>query len=233
MKKPAVTLLMLAAICLVPVREPATGQTGGTVDLELVLAIDCSYSVDAREFALQVRGLAQAFQHPDVLEAIGAGPTGKIAVSVVQWSDSTSQGIVMPWTAIASGRDLQSFATQLFEIRRTVPEGGTSITAIMRYGADMLLTNQFNGRRLVIDIAADGRNNNGGNPRPMRELLAEQGITVNGLAILNEDQNLDKYFERNVVAGPGKFVIIANDYEAYAEAIRRKLIREITGPIVS
>ncbi len=226
-------LLVLAAVCLFTVRDKATGQSGVAVDLELVLAIDCSYSVDAQEFALQVRGLARAFQHPDVLEAIAAGPTGRIAVSVVQWSESTSQAVVIPWAELSSAGDLQSFASRLFEVRRSVPEGGTSITMVMRYAANMLKTNQYQGRRLVIDIAADGRNNNGGNPRPMRELLAEQGITVNGLAILNEDQNLDKYFERNVVAGPGRFVIVANDYEAYGKAILRKLIREITGPVVS
>ena len=203
------------------------------VDLKLVLAIDCSYSVDSREFALQVQGLARAFRDPEIVSAIAEGPYGRIAVTVVQWSDARNQRVGVPWTIVAGEADANRLSQQIAGLQRLLVDGGTSIAAMMRFGVGMLRTSPISGLREVIDIAADGRNNNGGDPTVVREEVAAMGITINGLAILNEVQTLDRYFERYIIAGPGSFVIVSNDYAAYASAMKRKLLREIIGPAVS
>ncbi len=208
-------------------------QSVGAVDLALVLAIDCSYSVDMAEFQLQINGMAEAFRRPEIHEAIAGGPYGRIAVSVVQWSDMEHQALVIPW-AIVSGADSAEQLAQFIEVLpRSLAEGGTSIGHAIRYSAQLLNNAPFLAERQVIDIAADGRNNNGGDPRPVRDAVVAQGMTINGLSILNEVPTLDKYFERYITGGPANFVIVANDYSAYSAAIFRKLMREIVGPQVS
>ncbi len=231
--KPVFILLIAAFLCLIPEARHALRAQGQTVDLKLVLGIDCSYSVDNREFALQIQGLARAFRDPDVIKAIKDGPYGRIAVTVVQWSDARNQRIGVPWTIIAGEGDADEFAQDLATLPRLLADGGTSITAMMRFGAQILRSSPIVGVREVIDIAADGRNNNGGNPIVMRDEVAALGITINGLAILNEVQTLDKYFNRYIIGGPGHFVIVSNDYAAYADAMKKKLLREIIGPALS
>ena len=226
-------LFICACVLVLGTSSRAPAQQERRVDLELVLAVDCSYSVDEFEFALQVQGMARAFRHPEIIEAIAGGPLKSIAVAVVQWSDADTQSVVVPWTAIGTRTESHAFADRVAGMARAVPQGGTSISSVIRFSAGLLADNGFFGARQVIDVAADGRNNSGGNPRIMRDIVAARGIVVNGLTVLNEDQALDKYFERNVRAGPGSFVIIANDYDAYEEAILRKLLREIMGPATS
>ncbi len=200
------------------------------VDLALVLAVDSSYSVDTVEYRLQMQGLAAAFRNSEVIEAIKNGPSGRIAVSVVQWSDSKSQVVVIPWRIISGQKTAADLSSTLSQTPRQTASGGTSITTMIKKGAAMLSRLPFYAQRKVIDISADGRNNNGGDPRPVRNLVAANGITINGLAIINEVITLDKYFEIYITGGPGNFVIVANDYSAYATAIKRKLILEILGP---
>jgi hypothetical protein len=116
---------------------------------------------------------------------------------------------------------------------RKLAEGGTSISSAMRFAAAMLQAAPMRSERYVMDISSDGRNNIGISPDRVRNVIVKRGITINGLVIINEWPTLDKYFEQQVVGGPAHFVIVANDYPAYAEAIYRKLLREITGPGVS
>jgi hypothetical protein len=227
-----VVALLALVMCLVPVPGDRT-RASVPVDLTLVLAIDCSYSVDSREFALQIEGMSRAFRDPEVIKAIAEGPLGRIAVSVVQWSDASHQRVAVPWTVIIGEGDAHGLAGRLATLPRLLADGGTSITAMIRFGAKLLNDSPVAGQRQVIDIAADGRNNNGGYPKPVRDDVAEQGITINGLAILNEVPTLGWYFEQNVIVGPGSFVVVANDYAAYADAIKRKLLREIIGPTLS
>lgn len=206
---------------------------GVDVDLALVLAVDCSYSVDASEYRLQMRGLADAFRQPAVQNAIAEGETGRIAVVLVQWSDDRNQLIAVPWTIVATPEDAVSYAARIEATPRNLAEGGTAIGAALQFSAAVLLTAPVRARRLVIDLSADGRNNRGVRPSFARDEIVARGITINGLAVINEWPTLDKYFEHQVVGGPGHFVIVANDYEAYAEAIYRKLLKEITGPGIS
>jgi Protein of unknown function (DUF1194) len=202
------------------------------VDLALVLAVDCSFSVDASEFDLQIQGLGAAFQRADVKSAIAHGNLQRIAVSVVEWSDAASQSTVLPWTIVSSGDDADRLGEKLKSMRRSVGEGGTSISNALIYSAALLAIAPRTSRR-VIDVSSDGRNNVGPPVHGVRDRLVAQGITINALTILNEWPTLNVYFKNQVVGGEGHFVIPADDYAAYAEAIYRKLIREITGPGVS
>lgn len=213
--------------------DRAVAQSDLTVDLALVLAIDCSYSVDRGEYDLQITGMSQAFRRPEIVAAIQNGSNRRIAVAVVQWSDLSHQAVVIPWRIISDAQSANRLADDIAVAPRSLAEGGTSITAVMGFGANMLRSLPFKADRRVIDIAADGRNNNGGDPRPMRDAVIAEGITINGLSILNEVPTLDKYFQLYVTGGPANFVEIANDYTAYSVAIYRKLLREIIGPQVS
>ena len=227
----SVLLLALPALCLrhdVGLRAQAMD-----VDLALVLAIDCSFSVDTTEFRLQMRGLGQAFRRSEIHQAIAQGKTGRIAIAVFQWSDDRSQLIVVPWTIVSGSSSAIALADQLENMPRKLAEGGTSISSSMRFGAAMLEAIPMRAERRVIDISSDGRNNIGVSPDRVRNQIVRRGITINGLVIINEWPTLDTYFEQQVVGGPAHFVIVANDYPAYAEAIYRKLLREITGPGIS
>jgi hypothetical protein len=202
------------------------------VDLALVLAVDCSFSVDANEFRLQMEGLGRAFMHPDVKEAIRKGPRQRIAVAAMQWSDEGNQMIVLPWTIIAGDADADETGLILSRMPRRLAEGGTSISAALLF-AESMLDDAPSAERRVIDVSSDGRNNIGPPVPAVRDRVVSKGITINGLAILNEWPTLAIYFERNVTGGQEHFVIPANDYDAYGEAILRKLLREITEPGVS
>jgi len=204
-----------------------------SVDVALVLAIDVSYSVDEEEFRLQMDGMALAFQNPAVHRAIASGTFQRIAVAVTQWSGENQQIVGIPWKIIDSPKAALQFAARLAQEPRRIGEGGTATGAAMRHAGALLLSAPFNTFRRVIDVSSDGRSNRGIWPANIRDQLAARNITINGLAILNEWPTLDKYFETQIIGGPYHFVIVANDYRAYTEAIRQKLLKEIAGPGIS
>jgi hypothetical protein len=220
----------LVSVIMLP--APAGQAQDYDVDLALVLAVDCSFSVDAREFRLQMEGLGRALMRPEVKQAIAQGIRQRIAVAVVQWSDENNQMVVLPWTIIAGAADADELGLVLAAMPRKLAEGGTSISTALAFSA-LQFDQAPSGERRVIDVSSDGRNNIGPPVAPIRDQLVAKGITINGLTILNEWPTLDIYFENNVVGGQGHFVIPANDYQAYGEAILRKLLREITGPGIS
>jgi uncharacterized protein DUF1194 len=224
----AAALLLLA----LAMPSPITRAQDYEVDMALVLAVDCSFSVDFREFALQMKGLGQAFRKPEIKRAIAMGNLQRIAVSVVQWSDESNQVVAMPWTILESEEDGDLFGETLMGMPRKLAEGGTSISSALLYSAAHF-SKAPRAPRLVIDVSSDGRNNVGVPVNAVRDRLVAQGITINALTILNEWPTLDIYFQNQVVGGEGHFVIPANDYAAYADAIYRKLLREITGPGIS
>lgn len=226
--------VVAVAISVVALATPLPKTFAQTyeVDLALVLAVDCSFSVDLSEFALQMEGLGQAFRHPEVKRAISLGNLQRIAVSVVQWSDESNQAVVLPWTIIASDDDAELLGERLAVMPRQLAEGGTSISSALLYSA-ALLSKAPSSPRQVIDVSSDGRNNVGVPVQAVRDRIVAQGITINALTILNEWPTLNVYFQNQVTGGEGNFVIPANDYAAYAEAIYRKLLKEITGPGIS
>ncbi len=217
--------LVFFLIALVIGSRAAAAQMA--VDLELVLAIDCSYSVDDREYGQQALGLAATFRSAKIIHAIEEGPHGAIAVSLVQWSRAASAHVTIPWIAVDGPGAAGALATKLAAMPRTAAPGSTSISSALHFASRLFDHGPFVGTRRVIDISADGRNNNGMPLQPVRAQVLAQGITINGLAILNEVPTLNHYFERDVIGGTGAFVIEALDYGDYVEAIRRKLLAEI------
>jgi hypothetical protein len=223
------TLVLLVASLMAP--RPVDAQV--PVDLNLVLALDSSASVDAAEFALQRDGLAAAFRDPQVVEAIQGGPLKRIAVTVFEWSGEAQQQVDIGWTLLESTSDVLALSDRISTLSRSIPTGATSIAGALSFGNSLLRGAPYEANRKVIDLSGDGRNNQGMDVRIVRRAVIGQGVTINALAILNEHPTLNYYYEDRVIGGVGAFVQIAEDYADYASAINRKLIREIRSLSVS
>lgn len=203
------------------------------VDLELVLAVDVSRSVDPDEARLQRQGYVQAFSDMRVIRAIQSGEHGQIAVIYVEWAAASLQFTVIDWTLIKDAASSRAFAGRLSEMP-IQSHSRTSISGAIDYSV-RLFNNGFEGERQVIDISGDGRNNEGRPAHLARNDAVARGIVINGLPIVNDrptfgfpsDANLDAYYESDVIGGPGSFMIVAHGFEAFAEAVLTKLIREI------
>jgi len=199
------------------------------VELELVLGVDTSMSVAPDEFALQMAGYAKAFRHPEVVQAI-RGAAGGIAVTLVQWADSYQQAVTIDWTWVGDSGTAFGFADLIASTGRRFTGPGTALATALDYCLGRFEGNGFEGQRRVVDLSGDGRDNRGPRIAAARSRALLAGITVNGLAILNDEPFLDRYFERQVIAGADAFVVAATDYHDFADAIVRKLVREIAGP---
>jgi hypothetical protein len=208
--------------------SPAPARPEVGVDLELVLAIDGSGSVDFGEFELQTAGIAGALRDPEVIEAIeGAAPNG-VAVAVIEWSGPAQQLLRIDWTRITDGGSAAALAARIDALGRGLI-GETAIGEALRFAIGHLAYGPFQGARRIIDVSGDGPSNAGGAPDPIRDAAALAGITVNGLVILRENPGLDRYYALHVIGGPDAFVMPAADYDDFARAIRQKLLREIRG----
>jgi hypothetical protein len=198
------------------------------VDVELVLSVDSSGSIDMDEFGLQRQGYALALTSPEVLKAIARGPRQAIAVTLVEWSGPPNKTVVVPWTRIATEADAKAVAATLLSRPRTIFGGGTSVGDAIDYAVAMFEGNGFEGARKVIDVSGDGPNNRGGLPEPARDRAVAHQITINGLAILEgPGRYLLGYYERSVIGGPGAFAMAAVGFNDFADAVRRKLEREL------
>ncbi len=205
------------------------GQGAIPVDLELVLAVDASSSVSPQEFNLQMHGLAEAFRHPAVQGAIRAAGDLGIAVAMVQWSDNRKQTVAIKWAQVRDEAEAQAFAQMIDSTPRYLIGGGTAIGGALLFATRQLQINRFTGRRSVIDLSGDGRTNQGSQPSKARDAAVALGITINGLAILNEDPLVDRHYQAQVIGGTGAFIMRADDYEDFTRAILQKLIKEISG----
>lgn len=219
----------IALIAALACATPAHAQAE-RVDLELVLAIDASYSIDNREFRLQMQGIAAAFRAAEIQEAIASGPIGAIAVSLVIWAEPTVPQDVGPWMRLAGPADAEAFARLVETYPRRV-SGGTGIGKGIATAARHIAGNSFEGTRKVIDVSGDGTETPAREwvvRLPQARAMADRlGITVNGLAILNEEPRLDRWYRQHVVTGFGAFVMRAATLDHFADAMRRKLAREI------
>jgi hypothetical protein len=200
-----------------------------TVDLTLVLAVDASGSVNQYRFELQRDGYVAAFRHPQVISAITSGPNGAIAVTVMQWTGPSQQVQVVPWTRLGGAAAADAFAAAIAEAPRKLFGGGTSISGAIDTGVALITQAPFKGLRRVVDVSGDGANNRGRPAAEARDEAVAAGIIVNGLPIVAIEPFLDRYYESNVIGGPGSFMIAAQSYEHFADAVRRKLILEIAG----
>jgi hypothetical protein len=212
-------------------------QENVAVDLELVLAADGSGSIDAAEMALQRNGYADAITSQEILDAIAQGFDGRIAVTYVEWGGADSQHVIVPWTVIDGPESAAAFAAAV----RTEPRqatGWNSISNAIAFGQGLIEGNGIDGHRRVIDVSADS-GNYGGMPLPLaRQNALQADITINGLAILCRDpecsgrprrMDLEDYFAREVIGGPGSFVVTVDDQRSFEDAVRQKLLLEIAG----
>lgn len=234
-KAAGLAIAVLTLCGLIAPAPPALSQQ--SVELELVLAIDTSTSVDEREFALQTEGLANAFLHPDVVNAIRlAGPRG-VAVSVTHWAGQNRQATVVGWHLVRDGQDAAELAARIAAVPRTI-EGLTDIAGAIDHAAASIGSNAYEGERRVIDISGDG-SSDAASSRAARDAANALGITINGLVIHQQDYSLGElanidlreHYANNVIGGPGAFMMTASDFEDFRVAIRRKLVREIIGPV--
>ncbi|MGI9372979.1 MAG: DUF1194 domain-containing protein [Hyphomicrobiales bacterium] len=206
------------------------------VDLELVLLADATGSIDDKEIAFQREGYAEAITSSDVISAIKAGLHGKIAVTYVEWADANSQETVVDWTVIEDETSARSFAEALVKPPRRA-FGYNAIGAALLYGKTKIETNSFEGIRRVIDFSADSANNWDGPPIfEARKQVLDAGIVINGLAVLcrhcsgqPSNYDLETAFRKDIIGGPGAFVVTVDNAPSFASAVRRKLILEIAG----
>jgi hypothetical protein len=208
------------------------------VDLLLVLSSDVSRSVDHPKFLLQREGYASAVSNSQVLDAIKSGPNGKIALSFVEWSGYGAQKLVIDWTVVDGPATARKFGDQLVELPRSFADR-TSISGGIDFSAAQLAKSPFEAPRQTIDVSGDGTNNSGRDVSLARDEAVAKGVTINGLVILsdrpmpwnpehtNPPGGLAHYYQTNVVGGPGAFVIVAEDFNSFGQAIIKKLIAEI------
>ena len=224
---------------LAALTAPNQAQTaeGMKVDLELLLGVDVSGSVDELEAELQRAGYIAAFRDPTIHRVIAGGRQGRIAVSYVEWAGGFYKRVIADWTVIDGAETAEAFAEHLESV--SIERGPrTSISGIIDYAVPRFAENAYNGFRRVLDISGDGPNNNGRGVKEARDEAVAAGITINGLPIVNDRpsrwgrppmRNLDLYYKACVIGGFGSFYVVAEGFESFAQAIRKKLILEIAG----
>jgi hypothetical protein len=206
------------------------------VDVELVLAVDISYSMDMDELALQRDGYRQALTSPEFLNALQGGMHARIAVTYVEWAGSSERRVVVPWRLLDGPATAAAIADEIgaIPLRRAFR---TSISGALDFSAPLFDHNGYRGIRRVIDVSGDGTNNQGPLVTVARDEVVARGITINGLPLLLKRPNpstldipdLDIYYEDCVIGGPGAFVVPVRDHAKFVEAIRTKLVLEIAG----
>jgi uncharacterized protein YbaA (DUF1428 family) len=207
-----------------------------SVDVELILAVDVSYSMDMDELAVQREGYAQAIVSKEFLQALKSLPNGKISVTYFEWAASNDQKIIIPWRVIDGPETADAVAAEIMKtpVRRA---SRTSISGAISFAMPLFDENPYRGLRRVIDISGDGPNNNGAPVTAARDAALAKGIVINGLPIMVKEpsystmdiDDLDFYYEDCVIGGPGSFVVSIKDRDKFKEAIRSKLLLEVAG----
>lgn len=228
---------LFAAFLVLAAGRGAAAEGDVAVDLELVLAVDVSGSIDPLEALLQREGYMQALTSPEVVRAVTGGPLGRIAVTYVEWADSGNVRQVVGWQVVDGLASAELLADRLVDA--SIMSGQrTSISGAVAFALPLFRDNGFAGTRRVIDISGDGPNNHGLPVLAARDAANAEGVTLNGLAILNDRpgplgypglRDLDLYYEGCVITGAGAFVLVAEGFDDFAAAIRRKLVLEIAG----
>ena len=232
----ALCLASIAALAAPHARFADTSANAVPVDVELVLAVDVSYSMDPDEQALQREGYAQALTSREFLMALREGAHGKIAITYFEWAGANDQKIVMPWRVIDGPEAADAVAGEIMRApyRRA---SRTSISGGLKFARPLFDNSGYRGTRRVIDVSGDGANNAGEFVAPVRDEVVNAGITINGLPLMlkrersfmMDVENLDVYYEDCVIGGPGAFVIPIRDRQQFIEATRTKLILEVAG----
>ena len=225
---------LLGSLAALTAARSARAET--PVDLQLVLAVDVSRSIDEVEAELQRRGYIEALTNDRVIDAILSGENKRIAVCYTEWAGTHYQMVVIDWTLIDSAAAARRFADKLAEAPRP-SQSWTAVGAALAHAGQRFEGSGFSSRRHVIDISGDGRTNDGPPAELVRDKLVVEGIVINGLPVMMNRTNfgrppdllLDKYYEENVIGGPGSFMIVADNFEQFGRAVRNKLVREVSG----
>jgi hypothetical protein len=224
------TLAVLMSLSNVAATAPQPGA--GEVDVELVLAVDTSRSMDYEEVRIQREGYVEALRHKEFIDAVRNGLNGRIAISYFEWAGYMVPDSLIDWQVIETQQDALDFADKL-EARPITTQRRTSISAAIDQGATMIAASPYDGTREVIDVSGDGPNNSGNPVTPARDKAVKAGIVINGLAMMlrpsDAPSGLDKYYGDCVIGGPGAFVLPVRKIEDFAVAVRRKLVLEISG----
>ena len=228
------TLLAAAGAAAAPFVRTARAEEA--VDVSLVLAVDVSRSIDEDEARLQREGYRLAVADAVVVAAIRGGMIGAIGLAYVEWAGIEYQRTILPWRRIAGQADADAWAQELAEAPR-MSLSWTSISGAIRHSRAVMAECPWEATRKVIDVSGDGVNNSGPPADRERDAAVAEGITINGLPIINDRPTfgrlppvpLDDYFRENVIGGDGCFMIVAEDFESFGQAVKRKLIREIAG----
>jgi hypothetical protein len=241
MKQTLYRFVRLLAAFLILMNAPAGAEE---IDLEIVLAMDGSGSITGAEFQLQIEGTAAALSEPSLQQTLLSGPTGRVAIAALIWSDAAFRKYPTEWHLMDSPQAIDAFAQRLLRFnnpsnaskRQGKGGGGTSIGDGIVYALEMIRRNDFEGLRKVVDVSGDGVETDPWFKKAFmlpeaRVLAAAQGVTVNGLAILTDNAKLDEYYRKNVIQGPGAFVVKADDFFDFHRAIRLKLWRELSHKI--
>ncbi len=208
---------------------PQNAQAEIPVSIELVLAVDISRSVDDVEYDLQVTGIARAFRNREIIDLIGQH--NGVAVTLFQWDENIDERHMIPWHLLREPASVLSFADKVAALERDSNRRFTGIGKAIDFGVYLIAANEFSGRLLKIDISGDGRDNIGSLTPAARQRARSLGIAINGLPILIDTFNLDRYYREKVILGPDAFLEIAIDYDDFARAFLRKLWREIVPSI--
>ncbi len=237
--------LFLTAALAAPALLSRRARAAEPVDVELVLAVDVSRSVDTEEQELQFKGYEAAFRDARLADGIGGGPVGAIGVMLFTWSGWNQQEILVPWMRLDGPRSANAFADAVAAAPRKT-HLYTSISGAMDFAAQQF-GKAFEGTRRVVDISGDGINNSGRPVAQAREEALAKGIVLNGLAVMDNTPlppalaaglpPLDEYYRDEVIGGPGAFLVVAEGFNTFENAVRRKIIREIAwnpppGPLV-
>jgi hypothetical protein len=217
---------------------PAVASAAEQVDLLLVLAADVSRSVDSGKFQLQREGYAAAISDPRVLDAIRSGRNGRVGVAFVEWSGIGSQRVVIDWTTVSDAESAKGFGDRLLEAPRSFADR-TSISGAIEFAMGQFARAPYESTRRTIDVSGDGTNNSGRDVVQVRDEALAQGVTINGLVILSETPlawnpdhtnppgGLENYYRNNVIGGPGAFVLAAQNFSSFGQAIVKKMIAEV------
>ena len=232
----AVFLVLLAAYVVLQPGFIAGAAAQTPVDLELVLAVDVSLSMDTEEQRLQRDGYVAAFRDAEIQAAITSGPYGRIAVTYMEWAGPGSQSVVIGWTIVDSAAAARAFADKL-EASPISRARLTSISAALKFSRDLFAGSGVQGLRRVIDVSGDGPNNAGEPVVPVRDELVAGGVVINGLPIMLHTaisttfdiSDLDQYYSNCVIGGSGAFMVPVKELAEFGSAIRRKLLLEISG----
>ncbi len=224
---------LVACLLAMLIASPAAAADE-PVDVELVLAVDVSGSMNPEEQALQRSGYVAAIRSPEFVRAVQSGLHGRIALTYVEWAGPGLQHIAVPWAAIDGMASADAFA-RVLEAAPLGTSRGTSISMALIFAAGLFEGNGYEGQRRVIDVSGDGPNNIGGPVLEARDAVLAQGIVINGLPILLDTtglgwgaiKDLDVYYERCVIGGPGAFLMPVRDKAALEEGIRRKMVLEV------